>query len=118
MASRMTRARITLELIASLPPRRTQVKRIDYLQKIVDKRSRLVMASGDGPSPFSDAFMEVLGANREVVEASTIYRQLVDRLSDSSSGAVPEFAPLRWARSEGGGDFFFVPRRQALPKGP
>ena len=109
---------LTRSSVPKLPQGMSQEKRADYIEQILEKRSRLVMASGAGPSPFSDAVLEVLAANSEVVEASNIYRQVVDRLSDLDGEAVPEFAPLRWARSEGGGDFFFVPRRQALPAGP
>lgn len=109
---------LTRSSMPRLPQGMSQEKRADYIQQILEKRSRLVMASGAGPSPFSDAVLEVLEANTEVVEASIVYRQIVDRLSAIQGEAVPEFAPLRWARSDGGGDFFFVPRRQALPAGP
>jgi len=109
---------LTRSSVPRLPQGMSQERRVEYIQQILDKRSRLVMASGDGPSPFGDAFLEVLGANNEVIEASTIYRLLVDRLAGAGDADVPEFAPLRWARTEGGGDFFFVPRRSALPSGP
>lgn len=109
---------LTRSSVPRLPQGMSQEKRIDYIRQILDKRSRLVMASGQGPSAFSDAFLEVLGANSNVIEASTIYRQLVDRLAVAGDSQVPEFAPLRWARTEGGGDFFFVPRRASVPSGP
>ncbi len=109
---------LTRSSVPRLPQGMSEEKRLDYIQKILDKRSRLVMASGEGPSPFSDALLEVLGENGNVIEASSLYRQLVERLAADGNAEVPEFAPLRWARSEGGGDFFFVPRRSAIPSGP
>ena len=109
---------LTRSSLPRLPQGMSQEKRVEYIQEILDKRSRLVMASGQGPSPFSEAFLGVLGSNQEVVEASTLYRGLVEVLSSEGEDLVPEFAPLRWARTDGGGDFFFVPRRAALPTGP
>lgn len=109
---------LTRSSVPRLPQGMTQEKRVDYIQQILEKRSRLVMASGAGPSPFSDAILEVLEVNDEVVEASTVYRRVVDELRSVEGGVTPEFAPLRWARADGGGDFFFVPRRRALPAGP
>jgi len=103
---------LTRSSLPRLPQGMTREKRFDYIRQILEKRSRLVMASGSGPSSFSEALLEVLGTNREVVEASTVYRQLVDLMSTGGSEGAPEFAPLRWARTEGGGDFFFVPSSQ------
>ena len=52
--------------------------------------------------------MQVLRENDEVLEASRVYRRLLEQVPPSSGVRAPEFATMRWARNDVA-DFFFVP---------
>lgn len=111
---------LTRSSVPRLPQGMSAEKRAEYVQQMLSRRARLVLArggtsggvAGDRPAPFLSAFVELLRANDEVVLASKVYRELCERLATSPADAaqIPEFAPIRWARSEGGADFFFVPQ--------
>lgn len=107
---------LTRSSIPRLPRGMTPERRREYIEKMAEKRARLVLASGESqPVPgaqhsvFSGALLDILAENRDVLAASSIYRELTRRLARSSSSAVAEFAPMRWADHEGGSDFFLVP---------
>ncbi len=110
----------TRSSIARLPQGMTEEQRLHHIRLMLEKRSRLVLASGGlrpasaagGPprSSFSRALAEVLRENDQVLEASRVYQQLSERLAaeGEAGGQVPEFATMRWARNNVA-DFFFVP---------
>ena len=107
----------TRSAIAQLPVGMTDEQRFFHIKLLLDKRSRLVLTSGDeqpqpaaapeGHSRFSTAFLEVLEGNDGILEASRVYQQLAGNLSGDTEGSRPEFAPMRWARNNVA-DFFFV----------
>ena len=85
-------------------------------------RTRVVLTSG-GLSPCSTAaagdhslfakyFLEVLGANRDVVQARRVYQELAARVLSTALRyrieQVPQYAPIQFAGHESG-DFLFVP---------
>jgi hypothetical protein len=106
----------TRSAIAQLPSGMTDEERFFHIRLLLDKRSRLVLTSGaEAPAPgpdaagssrFSGVLLEVLQENDGILEASSVYRRLSDRLQ-TDAGPVPEFAPMRWARNNVA-DFFFV----------
>ena len=112
----------TRSSVARLPIGMTEEQRFHHIRLMLEKRSRLVLASGgerpassaeDGRhSRFSGAFLDVLEQNDGVLEASAVYERVVDRLADpeETGDGAPEFAMMRWARNDVA-DFFFVARR-------
>ncbi|HEX2254389.1 MAG TPA: caspase family protein, partial [Thermoanaerobaculia bacterium] len=105
---------LTRSSIPKLPVGMSEAKRAELVRSMLGRRARLVLAAapeaarGPRPSAFVDAFLSVLEGNQQVLEASGLYREICERLEGRT--AIPEFAPIRWARSDGGSDFFFVPR--------
>ncbi len=109
----------TRSSIARLRRGMTAEERHYHIKLLLEKRSRLVLASGQqssrsaegGGSRFASTFLEVLRENDQVLEASSLYSQVNDRLVASEAGnAQPvEFATLRWARNDLA-EFFLVPK--------
>lgn len=92
----------------------SEAARERYIRDMLEKRVRLVMSSAaagaaSADAAFSKALVEVLDANHGVMEASELHRRLSQALASQHS-PLPVFAPIRWAGSAGGGDFFFVAR--------
>ncbi len=108
----------TRSSIARLPRGMSAEQRFHHIRLLRERRARLVLSSGE-PAPvaaaagsrhsrFSGALLEVLGQNDGVIEASRVYRQLVDKVASTPGARPPEFATMRWARNDVA-DFFFVP---------
>ncbi|MFQ5526960.1 MAG: caspase family protein, partial [Thermoanaerobaculia bacterium] len=104
--------------IARLPRGMSDEERFHHIRLLLAKRARLVLTSGNSSpeaagdqdhSRFSTALLSVLRDNDGVLEASKFYRELLDQLTATSPGSVPEFATMRWARNDIA-DFFFVPK--------
>ncbi|MCG8456053.1 MAG: caspase family protein [Holophagales bacterium] len=104
----------TRSSVARLPTGRTEEERYHHVKQLLDRRARLVLASGSepqdssGPSAFSRALVSALDANSGLLEASSLYRAVNDAVSSERASGV-EFATLKWARHDLS-DFFFVPR--------
>ena len=110
-------ATLTRSSIPRLPRGMTAERRAEMIAEMLERRTRLVLASGElSPVPaqehsvFSGTLLEILGENSDVLPASAVYQSLSQRLPGSAQTAAPKFAPLRWAHHEGGADFFFVPQ--------
>lgn len=108
----------TRSSIARLPRGMSAEQRFHHIRLLRERRARLVLASGE-PAPvagsagsphsrFSGALLEVLKQNDDVIEASQVYRRLVERVASTPGARPPEFATMRWARNDVA-DFFFVP---------
>jgi hypothetical protein len=109
---------LTRSSIPKLPSGMSEQKRAEVVRGMLGRRTRLALAAapaaamGQRPSAFIDSLVDVLEANQGVVEASGVYREICERLARrGGSVEIPDFAPIRWARSDGGSDFFFVPRK-------
>ena len=108
----------TRSSIARLPRGMSAEQRFHHIRLLRERRARLVLSSGESApvaeaagsphSRFSGALLEVLGQNEEVIEASRVYRQLVEKVASTPGARPPEFATMRWARNDVA-DFFFVP---------
>lgn len=94
-------------------------KGTNYLDRMVNKRARVVMTSGglepvldsggaDGHSVFAAAFLKALKENREIMDSTTLFTR-IRRPVMLSATQTPEYADIRKAGHEGG-DFIFVPR--------
>lgn len=108
---------LTRSSIPNLPRGMSPDRRREQLREMAKRRTRLALvssaedltpgANGEGStSAFTRSLLRELGTNDEVMGASALYRRLAQ---DAGGGEAPEFAPIRWARHEGGADFFFVP---------
>lgn len=101
--------------------------RLNWIKKMVKKRSRTVLTSG-GVAPvldegggehsiFARAFLTSLETNNEVLEGQRLFRQVSAAVSIAADRyqveQVPEYAPIRHAGHESG-DFFFVPQRSGI----
>jgi hypothetical protein len=108
---------LTRSSIPKLPSGMSDQKRAELVRGMLGRRTRLALAAapaaagGPRPSAFVDSLLDVLEANEGVVEASGVYREVCERLAGHAGAEIPDFAPIRWARSDGGSDFFFVPRK-------
>lgn len=109
---------LTRSSIPKLPSGMSDQKRAEVVRGMLGRRTRLALAAapaaagGPRPSAFVESLVDVLEANDGVVEASGVYREVCERLAGRGDDAeIPDFAPIRWARSDGGSDFFFVPRK-------
>jgi hypothetical protein len=113
---------LTRSSIAQLAAGMTEAERLNWLETMVQKRSRMVMSSG-GLSPvldagggansvFMKALLEVLEGNRDLIEGQRLYKEVAARVAYQAASMqfdqVPEYAPIRFAGHESG-DFFFVP---------
>ncbi len=104
---------LTRSSIARVPAGLGEAERRDLYRALLRKRSRLVLAPGaQGDAAAAARFGAVLVSELEkgsgVLEASTLYQRVNERLTRQAPGEAPEFAPMRWAAHEGGADFFFV----------
>ena len=88
----------------------------DVHDRLSRLRARVVLTSG-GPEPIQDgdggdhsvftgALLGVLGANREILDGTSLYQEIQQLVSSASES--PEYADIRGADHEGG-DFLFVP---------
>lgn len=91
----------------------------DYLQRIAQKRTRVVMSSGGlepvldsgggtDHSVFTGAFLKVLGENPAIVEGTRLFSQIRRKVM-LAADQIPEYADIRKAGHDGG-DFLFAPR--------
>jgi len=97
----------------------TAVRNRDYWTRITRKRARLALTSGglepvaDGDggvnSPFAKAFLDALGNNDGILDATRLFAQM-RRPVILNAQQTPEFSDVRNAGHEGG-DFIFVKRR-------
>lgn len=87
-----------------------------YLQKIIDKRARVVMTSG-GTEPvldsgggensiFCSAFLVALKNNRRIIDGTSLFSQ-IRRPVMLSAPQTPQYSDIRFAGHDGG-DFIFV----------
>lgn len=95
-----------------------------WIEKMAEKRSRVVLTSGgvapvlDGGggahSVFAKAFLNALGENTGVLEGQQLFQMVSAEVAASSATAefeqVPQYAPIKYAGHEAG-DFFLVPSR-------
>ena len=101
---------------------RSEEARKTWLQKMTQKRARLVLTSG-GIAPvldegggdhsiFARAFIDILDNNQDVLEGQKLFRQVSAMVSVAADKyrveQVPEYAPIRHAGHESG-DFLLVP---------
>jgi len=95
-------------------------KRSDYIERMVQKRARVVMTSGGlepvadlgggGHSPFAKAFIDVLSENNSVMDGTGMFNRL-RRSVILSADQTPEYSDARRAGHDGG-DFLFVRRKR------
>lgn len=88
----------------------------DYLERMARLKARQVLtsgglepvadSSGSGHSPFAAALIGVLTANRNVLDATSLFGEL-RRPVALSSEQVPQFADIRLVGHQGG-DFLFI----------
>lgn len=95
-----------------------QDKSANYLVRIAQKRTRVVLTSGGlepvldgggkgGHSVFAATFLQVLEENNELMDGSTLFTR-VRRPVMLKAQQVPEYSDIRMAGHEGG-DFIFMP---------
>ncbi len=114
---------LTRTALATLDVGMSEEARNKWIEVMAEKRSRTVLTSG-GLKPvldtgggqhsvFAKAFIEVLSANRDILEGQRLFREVSARVTYAAAALhieqVPEYAPIRFAGHESG-DFFFVPR--------
>ncbi len=103
----------TRSSVAKLPTGQSDERRAHVIRRLLDRRARLILASGDvdpveeTEARFVDAFLDVLESNEEILEASELYLDMNDMLAEQQAHQRPEFATLRWTRNDVA-DFFFV----------
>jgi hypothetical protein len=95
------------------------LKSPNYFAKIATKRARVVITSGglepviddsgNGHSPFTSAFLDILNGNEGVLDGNTVFNA-IRRPVMLNSDQTPQFSDIRKAGHDGG-DFLFV-RRQ------
>jgi hypothetical protein len=115
---------LTRSAVGRLRTGMTAEERLNWLRTMLDKRARIVFTSG-GLQPvldagggrhsvFSQALLDALASNEELIEGQRLYQQVAARVAYAAANVrfeqVPEYAPLRFAGHETG-DFFFVPAR-------
>ena len=111
----------TRSSVARLRRGMTLEERYYHIKLLLEKRCRLVLASGGkGPgeddgrgSRFAATFLEVLKENDQVLEASSLYTRVNERLlaDEGDRGRPVEFATMRWARNDLA-EFFLVPKQR------
>ena len=96
--------------------------RKQWLRLMMKSRSRTVLTSGglepvldegaDGHSVFAQAFVAALTNNRDIMQGYSLYRKVVDVVTQRAArlgvNQVPEYAPIKHSGHETG-QFFFVP---------
>jgi TPR repeat protein len=102
-----------------------RVKKSDYVSKTHRKKSRTVLASGglepvsdsggSGHSVFAKAFMDALRDNEGVIDGLDVFAYVRKQVR-LNADQVPNYANIRYAGHELGGDFLFVPRKQKQQK--
>ena len=100
--------------VPQLPVGMSARQRKKHMEDMLKRRSRMVMASGKGPSPFSPALVGCLEENRAIAGASRIYGCVLARMRQNTSSASSDtsrYAPIRWGQSDANSDFFFVPTK-------
>jgi len=100
----------------------TDAERTHWLRTMATRRSRTALTSG-GLAPvmdqgagrhsvFAKALLDVLEANREVLDGQRLHREVAARVAYAAANLrfdqVPEYAPIRFAGHEAG-EFFLVP---------
>ena len=106
----------TRSSVARLPRGQSSEQRSFYIKKLLERRTRLVLAAGNaledrGPSAFTEAFLDVLDDNDGILEASKMYVAINEKVTEGEEGGRPaEFASMRWTRNDVA-DFFFVPQK-------
>ncbi len=106
---------LTRSSVPLLPQEPEDPRRLTYIEQMLDKRSRLLLATGDGQQRetadlrLTRAFVDVLEENTRVLEASSVYLRLLSTIGTQENGTAVVFAPIRWVRTDAGSDFFFVP---------
>ena len=118
----------TRSALARLSAGRSPEAMIEWYKKRAHLRTRAVLTSGGlepvldggggGHSVFARAFLDVLAANDDILEAADLYREVAQRvgvagpvvqLGDQTFRQVPRYARLRHAGDGELADFFFVP---------
>ena len=89
-----------------------------YLERMSNKKSRIVLASGgkelvsDGGggdhSIFAKAFIEILNSSSNEITISEISKNVITNVLASNSDQTPEYSPLHKSGHDGG-EFIFVP---------
>ncbi|MCX7815959.1 MAG: caspase family protein [Syntrophales bacterium] len=92
------------------------VKGSDYLRRLAEKRTRVVLTSGgvepvldeggEGHSVFARLFIDVLNKNRGIMEGTRLFEEL-RKLVATNAPQTPEYSDLPYVGHEGG-DFLFV----------
>lgn len=102
----------TRSSVARLPQAMTEEQRYYHIKLLMEKRARLVLSSGGESAAsggFTAAFVEALKQNEGVLEASSVYQRVNDKLfREKGNSSNVEFAAMKWARNDLA-DFFFVP---------
>jgi hypothetical protein len=114
---------LTRSTLTELDPGMTPEARKDWLRTIAATRTRFVLTSGgirpilddsgNGHSVFANAFIDVLGNSRGVLEGSRLYQDVRDRVivraEELEVEQTPQFSALKGTRHEFG-EFLFVAR--------
>ncbi len=112
---------LTRSTIGHLDPGLSPEKRLELMELMAQKRSRMVMTSGGlepvldsvggAHSAFAQSFIEMLGANVGVLPGQEMFQLLRLRVAARAQtmevSQVPEYAPIKFAGHESG-DFFFA----------
>lgn len=112
---------LTRSSLARLDSGMSPAVRGKWIQKMAEKRSRVVLTSGGvapvldggggGHSVFARAFLNALEANQGVLEGQKLFQVVTAEVASSSATAdfeqVPQYAPIKYAGHESG-DFFLV----------
>jgi hypothetical protein len=96
-----------------------KLRTADHLKRMATKRARVALTSGglepvvdkggSGHSPFAKAFLDVLGDNHAVMDATRLFTRM-RRPVMVNADQTPQYADVRNAGHDGG-DFLFVRRR-------
>ncbi len=113
---------LTRSALMNLQGGMTEQEYKKYLSVLSRKKARTALTSG-GLKPvldagggkhsiFSQALLESLDNNKEILEGQRLYREVLARVSNRASNInfeqEPEYAPINFSGHEGG-DFLFVP---------
>ena len=112
---------MTRSSLAQLEAGLSEEKRLELMEFMAQKRSRMVMSSGGvepvldtaggSHSVFAQSFIELLQKNGGVLPGQEMFRLLRLRVAGAARtmdmSQVPEYAPIKFAGHESG-DFFFL----------